>query len=65
MIPLTFLYDEYIYRPKLSEQKNPFEYIVPPPASGVGTINDSPSGASEKMFCSFLMTKKSGMLVFF
>ena len=39
MIPLTFLYDEYIDRPKLSEQKNPFEYIVPPPTSGVGTIN--------------------------
>ena len=42
MIPLTFLYDEYIDRPKLSEQKNPFEYIVPPPPppppSGVGTI---------------------------
>ena len=32
MIPLTFLYDEYIDRPKLTEQKkNPFEYIVPPP----------------------------------
>ena len=31
MIPLTFLYDDYIYRPKLTEQKNPFEYIVPPP----------------------------------
>ena len=39
MIPLTFLYDEYIDRPKLSEQKkNPFEYIVPPPTSGVGTM---------------------------
>ena len=37
MIPLAFLYDEYIDRPKLSEQqKNPFEYIVPPP-SGVAT----------------------------
>ena len=34
MIPLTFLYDEYIDRPKLTEQKNPFEYIVPPPTSG-------------------------------
>ena len=31
MIPLSFLYDEYIDRPKLSEQKKPFEYIVPPP----------------------------------
>ena len=30
MIPLIFLYDENIDRPKLSEQKNPFEYIVPP-----------------------------------
>ena len=36
MIPLTFLYDEYIDRPKLSEQKNPFDYIVPPPISEVG-----------------------------
>ena len=39
MIPLTFLYDEYIHRPKLSEQKKPFEYIVPPPSSGIGTKN--------------------------
>ena len=38
VIPLLFLYDEYIDRPKLSEQKKPFEYIVPPPTSGVGTI---------------------------
>ena len=31
MIPLTILYDEYIDRPKLTEQKkNPVEYIVPP-----------------------------------
>ena len=37
MIPLTFLYDEYMGRPKLSEQKE-FEYIVPPPTSGVGTM---------------------------
>ena len=37
MIPRTFLYDEYIGRPKFTEQKNPFEYIVPPPTSGVGT----------------------------
>ena len=35
-MPLTFLYDEYIDRPKLSEKKNPLEYIVPPPTSGVG-----------------------------
>ena len=37
MIPLTFFYNEYIARPKLSEQKNPFEYIVPPPTRGVET----------------------------
>ena len=36
MIPLTFLCDEYIDRPKLTEQKNSFEYIVPS-TSGVGT----------------------------
>ena len=40
MIPLTTLNDEYIDRPKLSEQKKPFEYIVPPSPLkvGVGTI---------------------------
>ena len=32
MMPLTILYDEYIDRPKLTEQKKtPVEYIVPPP----------------------------------
>ena len=31
MIPFKFLYDEYIDRPKVSEQKKPFEYIDPPP----------------------------------
>ena len=30
MIPVSTLYDEYIDRRKLTEQKNPFEYIVPP-----------------------------------
>ena len=34
MIQLTFLYDEYIDRPKLTEQKNPFEYIVPQVGGG-------------------------------
>ena len=29
MLPLTFLYDEDIDRPKLSEQKKTFEHIVP------------------------------------
>ena len=32
MIPLTTLYNDYIYQPKLNEQKNQFAYIVPPPA---------------------------------
>ena len=30
MIPITILYNEYFDRPKLSEQKNPVGYIVPP-----------------------------------
>ena len=38
MIPDSILYDEYIGRRKLTEQKKPFEYIVPPPSRGVGTI---------------------------
>ena len=29
MLPLTTLYDDYIDRPKLTGQKNPFEYAVP------------------------------------
>ena len=33
MLSLTFLYNLYIDRPKLSE-KNPFEYIVSPPTRG-------------------------------
>ena len=38
MIPLTALYDEYIDQPKLPEQtKNPFECIVTPLTSWVGT----------------------------
>ena len=37
MIPVSTLYDEYIDRPKLTEQKKPVEYIVPPPSKGVGT----------------------------
>ena len=40
MILLTFLYGEYIDRTKLSEQKKPFEFIVPPHTSGIGTINN-------------------------
>ena len=39
MILVSFPCDEYIDQPKLTEQKNPFEYIVPPPPPprGVGT----------------------------
>ena len=38
MKPVATLYDEYIGRPKLTQQKIPFEYIVPSPSRGVGTI---------------------------
>ena len=38
MMPHTTLFDENIDRPKLSEQKNPFEYIVSPPSRVVGTV---------------------------
>ena len=34
MIPVSTLYGEYIDRPKLTEKKHPFEYIVPPPSRG-------------------------------
>ena len=35
MVPLTFLYDEYIDRPKMSEQKNPiWVYSSYPPQVG-------------------------------
>ena len=37
MRALTTLYDDYIDRPKLSEQKIPIEYIVPLPLEWVGT----------------------------
>ena len=53
MIPHTTLYDDYIDRPKLTEQKNPFEYIVPAPLKWVGTIkififNETETSASLK-----------------
>ena len=48
MIPLTTLYDEYIDGSKLSEQKKPFEYIVPPPSRGVGTMICSNIGVKTK-----------------
>ena len=34
MTRVAMLYDEYIDRSKLIDQKHPFEYIVPPPTSG-------------------------------
>ena len=37
MIPLTILYDEYIDRPKLSEQKNTVDYMVPPSPLKLGS----------------------------
>ena len=50
MIPLTILYDEYIDRPKLTEQKNPVEYKFPP----------SPLkwGSEQKLATSFLAAIK-------
>ena len=38
MIPQTFLYDEYIDRLKLSEQKKPVLVYSSSPESDVGTI---------------------------
>ena len=38
MILVSTLYDEYIDRPKLTEQKKPFEYIAPSPSRGARTI---------------------------
>ena len=40
MIPVLSVYGEYIDQRKLTEQNNPFEYIVPRPSSGVGTMNE-------------------------
>ena len=37
MTPLTIVYVEFINRSKLTEQKNPFEYIVPTPSRGIET----------------------------
>ena len=34
MIPVSTLYDEYIDRRKLTQQKKPIDYIVPPPQEG-------------------------------
>ena len=40
MIPLTTLYDEYIDRSKFTEQKNPFECIVPPFQKGAQKLGE-------------------------
>ena len=39
MITLTAPYDDYNDRTKLTEQKKPVEYIVPPPPTKVGRNN--------------------------
>ena len=49
MIPLTFLCDEYIDRPKLIEQKNPFVYIVPPPPPPHTISRNPPTMGSEQL----------------
>ena len=47
MIPVSTLCDEYIDRRKLSE-KNPFEYIVPPPQVGRNKyMNANEDGTNE------------------
>ena len=54
MIPLTILYDEYIGRPKLTEQKKNPVYIVPPSPQKWG---------SEQTFAS-RMTNSAAILSF-
>ena len=52
MIPLTFLYDEYIDRPKFSEQK---KYLTPPPPPpeprGVGRKKQTELWTIQKKYC--------------
>ena len=49
MIPVSTLYDEYIDRPKLTEQKKtPAEYIVPPPPLKRGRNNKLEANTSNK-----------------
>ena len=38
MIPVSTLHDEYIDRPKLTEQKKPSGVYISSPSRGVGTI---------------------------
>ena len=47
MMPLTTPYDDYMERTKLTEQKNPFGYMFPPP-NKIGHKNDG--FAIKKMF---------------
>ena len=35
MIYLSIFYDDYMNRPDLTEEKRPFEYVVPPPLCGL------------------------------
>ena len=61
MIQLTTLYDEYLDRSKLSEQKNPFEYIVTPRSTGVRTLNlhftNGPKPKSSLLFISLMKSR--------
>ena len=50
MTPLTTLYNDYIDWPKLTEQKNPFEYIVSPPTK-VGQNNEFSDLQFEQYVC--------------
>ena len=64
MIPLTTLCDEYIHRPKLSEQKKRFEYIVPTPLHKRGRYKNNclvekarvvtNEKQTDRFFCKFL-----------
>ena len=67
MIPVSTLYDEYIDRRKLTEQKNPFEYIVPPPSRGSEQIFNAEKTALRLLLCNkkfhfFRYGKKSNSL---
>ena len=57
MIPLTFLSDEYIDQPKLSEQKNPFDYLVPPPPPHKWGRNKKRNGSCKTNIYSTLLPK--------
>ena len=57
MIPLRIFYDENLDRSKLSEQKNTFEFIVPPPSREFGTIIEQQKSTSMSLLlmCEILL----------